>query len=240
MERIENIGFGELKLIQNPDYFCYGVDAVILADFANSICPDAEKIVDIGTGTGVIPLILSHKNKKAIFSGIEVQDESVDMAVRSCVLNSLEDRITIIKGDVADCKTYNGLKADVVLCNPPYFEKGGAIPNNKKEKFIARHETTAVFEDFVKAAAAILSGKGDFFIVHRPSRLVDIFYYCRKHKLEPKTMRMVSPKEGEAPNIVLIHCSAGGGKELKNLNNLYIYNNDGTYTDEIEKIYERK
>lgn len=240
MERIENIGFGDLKLIQNPDYFCYGVDAVILADFANSICPNAKQIVDMGTGTGIIPIILSHKNKEASLTGIEVQEDSADMAIRSCKMNSLDERISILLGDISDENTYKGLEADVVVCNPPYFTKGGAIPNNKKEKFIARHETTAVFEDFAKAAASMLKGKGDFFIVHRPSRLVDIFYYCRKYKLEPKTMRMVSPKEGEAPNIVLIHCSAGGGKELKTLNNLYVYNSDGTYTDEIETIYERK
>jgi len=240
MERIENIGFGNLQLIQNPDYFCYGVDAVILADFAHSICPNAEYIVDMGTGTGIIPIILSHKNKNALITGIEVQETSAKMAARSCKLNSLEKRISIITGDVSDSNVYSSLKADVVVCNPPYFTKGGAIPNNKKEKFIARHETTAVFEDFVETAASILKGKGDFFIVHRPSRLVDIFYYCRKHKLEPKTMRMVAPKEGETPNIVLIHCSAGGGKELKTLNTLYVYNSDGTYTDEIERIYERK
>jgi tRNA1Val (adenine37-N6)-methyltransferase len=240
MERIENIGFGNLQLIQNPEYFCYGVDAVILADFANSICPNAKRIVDMGTGTGIIPIILSHKNKEAELTGIEVQKDSADMAIRSCKMNALDERISIVLGDVADENTYQGIEADVVVCNPPYFTKGGAIPNNKKEKFIARHETTAVFEDFVKAASTMLKGKGDFFIVHRPSRLVDIFYYCRKYKLEPKTMRMVSPKEGEAPNIVLIHCSAGGGKELKTLNNLYVYNSDGTYTDEIETIYERK
>lgn len=239
MERIENIGFGNLRLIQDPECFCYGIDAVILADFVHSICPNSKRVVDMGTGTGIIPFILSHKNKNAVITGIELQKNSVDMAKRSCEMNELESRITIRNGDISNPDDYNDIKADVVVCNPPYFVKGGGILNDRKAKFIARHETTAVFEDFVKAAASMLNGKGDFFIVHRPSRLVDIFYYCRKYNLEPKDIRFVSPRDGDVPNIVLIHCVAGGGRELKFIENLYVYNTDGTYTNEIEYIYER-
>lgn len=240
MERIENTGFGDMKLIQDHDYFCYGIDAVILADYAHSICPDAGSIIDLGTGNGIVPVILSHKNRKAAITGIELQDKPAEMARRSCEMNGIQDRVRIINGDISDSDSYSGLKADMVTCNPPYFAKGGGIPSSTKPKFTARHETTAVFEDFVKAAAAVLQGKGHFFIVHRPSRLVDIFYYCRKYRLEPKDIRYVAPRIGQIPNIVLIHCVAGGGKELKTGKTLYVYNEDGSYTDEIERIYERK
>lgn len=240
MERIEETGFGNLKLIQDSECFCYGIDAVILADFANSFCPDAERIVDLGTGNGIVPLILSHKNKSAVITGIELQQKSADMARRSCEINNLQTRVSIRTGDIIEPEVYADLKADVVTCNPPYFARGGGIPNTLKPKYAARHETTAVFEDFVKAAAEILNPKGHFFVVHRPSRLVDIFYYCRKYSLEPKNIRFIAPREGETPNIVLVHCIAGGGRELKIGRTLNVYNPDGTYTDEIRYIYERE
>lgn len=242
MERIENIGFGDLKLIQNPDAFCYGIDAVILSDFAFSFCSNFKTAVDLGAGNGIIPFILSHKNKQADFIGIELQEDAVEMAKRSCSLNSLDSRIRFVQGDVAnlDWQKYAGKNIDMVTCNPPYFIKGGGIPNNNTGKFIARHETSATAEHFIKAAASILNGKGDFFLVHRPSRLVDIFYYCRKYGLEPKDIRFVVPRAGEAANIVLIHCAAGGGRELKMMNELRVYGSDGQYSDEIMNIYERK
>ena len=249
MERIENIGFGNLKLIQDSDQFCYGVDAVILADFANSICPGFKSAVDLGTGNGIIPMILSHKNPNALITGIEVQECAFDLAKRSCSLNNLEDRVSFIKADVCDIdekildevKTSEGEKyVDIVTCNPPYFTKGGAIPNKNSVKFIARHETTAAIEDFAKAAAKLLKRNGHLFLVHRPSRLVDIFYHCRKNGLEPKTLRMVVPKPSEAPNIVLVHCVKGGGKELSVMKELAVYNEDGEYSSEIQKIYERE
>ena len=240
MERVEDIGFGNLKLIQDPGCFCCGIDAVILADYAHTYCPDALKIVDLGTGNGIVPLILSHKNKKAGITGIEIQEEAADMARRSCRINNLQNRITIRTGDIIESETYSGLQADAVTCNPPYFVKGGGILNNRKPKYIARHETTAVFDDFARAASEILNTKGHFFIVHRPSRLVDIFWSCRKYRLEPKDIRFVAPKAGEVPNIVLVHCVAGGGRELKIDRTLYVHDENGCYTDEIETIYERE
>ncbi len=242
MERIENIGFGELKLIQDSDGFCYGVDAVILADFAYSFCGDFKFAVDLGTGTGIIPFILSHKNKSARLVGIELQEYYVEMAKRSCLLNGLEERIAFLQGDVAriEREIFKGEKIDIVTCNPPYFARGGGIPSASSSKFIARHETVASIEDFVRTAAELLAGTGHFFMVHRPSRLVDIFYYCRKYRLEPKDIRYVVPKAGEIPNIVLIHCVAGGGRELKIMKELHVYESDGKYSDEIQRIYERK
>lgn len=253
MERIENTGFGDIKLIQDPEQFCYGVDAVILADFANSIYPEFSNAVDLGTGNGIIPFILSHKNKDAAFTGVEVQPDAADMARRSCEMNGLEDRIEFIVADVLDITSgdffeksgsvmphFRKSEVDMVTCNPPYFTKGGAIPSSSKAKFIARHETTAQVEDFIRAAGVLLKRKGHFFMVHRPSRLADIFYFCRKYGLEPKDLRMVVPKPGEAPNIVLIHCIKGGGRELNVMKELAVYNEDGSYSDEIEHIYERK
>lgn len=251
MERIENTGFGNIKLIQDPEQFCYGVDAVILADFANSLYPAFKKAADLGTGNGIIPLILSHKNSEAHITGVEIQPDAADMAMRSCRLNGLEEKINFVVADVidiADCKLGESINdpalcegaMDMVTCNPPYFVKGGAIPSTSKAKFIARHETTAGVEDFIKAAEKLLKRKGHFFMVHRPSRLADIMYYCRKYGLEPKDMRMVVPKPGEAPNILLIHCIKGGGRELNVMKELSVYNEDGSYSDEIEHIYERK
>ncbi len=252
MERIENTGFGNIKLIQDPDQFCYGVDAVILADFAYSLCPDFTRVADLGTGNGIIPFILSHKNCEAHITGVEVQAAAADMARKSCKMNGLDEQIDFVVADVLDivddtiadsikesCDLGNGTM-DMVTCNPPYFVKGGAIPSRIKAKFIARHETTAQIEDFIKAADKLLKRKGHFFMVHRPSRLADILYYCRKHGLEPKDMRMVVPKPGEAPNIVLIHCIKGGGRELNVMKELAVYKEDGSYSDEIEVIYERK
>ena len=252
MERIENTGFGNLKLIQDTEQFCYGVDAVILADFACNLYPGFSEAVDLCTGNGIIPLILSHKNRDARICGIDIQNDAIELAERSCRLNCLDNRLSFVCGDIMQICTdsekgntgrgceWEAGSYDMVTCNPPYFARGGAVPAENRHRFIARHETTASVEDFVKAAALLLGKHGHFFMVHRPHRLVDIFYYSRKHGLEPKDMRMVVPKPGEAPNIVLIHCIKGGGKELKVMKELAVYGEDGDYSEETEKIYERK
>ena len=241
MERVENIGFGDLKLIQDPKGFCYGVDAVILADFAYNIFSRFKMAADLGTGNGIIPFILSHKNKDAKFIGVELQKSSVQMAERSCELNKLQSRVEFFQADISklDKSIYFDKDIDMVTCNPPYFPKGGGIPSGNESKFIARHETVADIGDFIKAASDMLNGSGDFFMVHRPSRLVDIFYYCRKNRIEPKNIRFVVPRQGQPPNIVLVHCRAGGGRELKIMKDLCIYGSGRSYSDEIMKIYER-
>ena len=235
-ERIDEIGFSNLRLIQKPEEFCYGVDAVILADFASK--KKAARIVDLGTGTGIVPVILSHKTKAEFIYGIEYQKNSFDRAVRNVELNGLADRLEFINANVAE---FDGLKewADAVTTNPPYMVSNGAITNENTAKTIARHETVGTLEDFVKCASGILKNKGDFYMVHRPSRLVDIFVTCRKYRLEPKEIRFVAPRKGERPNIILVHCVKNGGAELKILNDLYVYEQPGVYCDEIEKIYER-
>lgn len=259
--RVENIGFGNLKLKQNPTEFCYGIDAVILADFAVSICKNFNRAVDLGTGTGIIPFILSHKavSENSKILGVDVQQTCVNMARESCRMNRLENRINFICADVSDIagiessadferisrdtilsETLESGGFDIVTSNPPYVAKGSGLINGNKGKFIARQETTADVEDFIKAASKLVRKKGHFFMVHRPSRLVDIIYYCRKYMLEPKTLRFVSPRKNEAPNIVLIHCVQGGGKELLVRENMLVYDDKGEYSNEINKIYERK
>lgn len=235
-ERIDETGFGNLKLIQKPDEFCYGVDAVILADFASG--KKVKRVVDLGTGTGIVPIIMSHKTNAEFLYGIEYQKDSFDRAKRNIELNDLAGRVDFINANVAD---FEGLKewADVVTTNPPYMVSNGAITNDNSAKTIARHETVGNLDDFVRCAAGILKNKGDFYMVHRPSRLVDIFCTCRKYRLEPKEIRLVASQIGEIPNIVLIHCVKNGGTELKILNNLYVYEDKGIYSEEIQRIYER-
>lgn len=242
-ERIDDIGFGNLKLIQKPKDFCYGVDAVILADFAaNNAKTFPRVIADLGTGTGVIPLILSYKTGASEIYGVEVQRDSYERAVRNAKLNLLEDRLTFINGDVKDkfCWGAN-LKeaADMVVSNPPYFKSGGGIVNDKSAKAVARHETTAGLEDFMECAAYLLKPKGDFFMVHRPSRLVDVCCFGRAAGLEPKEIRFVSPTEGGIPNIMLIHMVKGGGSELRFMTPLAVYDGEGNYTEELLKAYNR-
>lgn len=240
-ERVDEIGFGKLKLIQKPKDFCYGVDAVILADFAaKNLKKTPQVMVDLGTGTGVIPLILSHKTETARIYGVEIQEDSFERAKRNAVLNNLEDRISFVNGDVKAFKIWGEkLKGtvDAVVSNPPYFISGGAIINDLAPKTIARHETTAGLDDFLKCAAYLLKPKGDLFMVHRPSRLADICCYGRANGLEPKSMCFVSPKKESIPNILLVHMVKGGGKEIKFQQPLSVYSEDGNYTKELLEAY---
>lgn len=235
-ERIDNIGFSDLKLIQKPDEFCYGVDAVILADFASQ--KRVKRVVDLGTGTGIIPLIMSHKTSAEKLYGVEYQKDSYDRAVRNAALNGLEGRLEFINANVSEL---SGLEewADAVTSNPPYMEFNGALTNENDAKAIARHEIAGTLEDFIKCASRTLKNRGDFYMVHRPSRMVDIFYLCRKYRLEPKEIRFVAPVQGKTANILLVHCVKNGGSELKILPDLYVYKDKGVYSDEIQRIYER-
>jgi len=240
-ERIDEIGFGNLRLIQKPEDFCYGIDAVLLATFAE-IGKDS-KVIDLGTGTGIMPMILSHRTLAAEIVGVEIQADSYERAVRNVALNELDRRVRMIHSDVKnliDGKLVNRYCFDAVLSNPPYVKGDGGLKNRQGAKAIARHETTASLSDFISEAALLLRDRGDFYMVHRPSRLVDISILCRQYKLEPKEMRFVSPNRESAPNILLIHCVKHGRPELKILDPLYVYREDGSYTDEIMKLYERK
>lgn len=243
-ERVDATGFGELELIQKPEEFCYGVDAVLLADFAavNGKKP-AGLAVDLGTGTGVIPLILSHKTSIERILGVEVQAGSYERAVRNVKLNRLEGRLEMVHGDVNDYLNGWGRKldlagkADWVTCNPPYTAGSCGLTSSNAAKHIARHETTADLETFLKCSAYILRDKGELFLVHRPSRIVDICCFGRQHGLEVKTLRFVSPTPGAAANILLVHMVKGGGREARLLAPLAVHDKYGGYTEELQQAY---
>lgn len=239
-ERIDEIGFGNLRLIQKPEDFCYGIDAVLLATFAE--IKKNARVIDLGTGTGVIPLILSHRTEAAEIIGVEVQQDSWERGCRNIHLNGLSGRIRMIHGDVKHLVKEKALEKhsfDTVLTNPPYIKSDGGIKNKESARTIARHETTAELSDFIAETSLLLKDRGDFYMVHRPNRLVDICVLCRRHRLEPKELRLVSPNKDTAPNILLIHCVKHGRPELKFMDPLYVYQEDGVYTDEIMKLYER-
>jgi len=239
-ERIDNTGFGNLRLIQKPEDFCYGIDAVLLATFAE--VGKNKKVVDLGTGTGIIPMILSHRTEASEIVGVEVQQDSYERGMRNIQLNDLGGRVRLIHGDVKQLvkdKLVCKHSFDVVVTNPPYIKGGGGLKNREQTRTIARHETTAGLSDFIREASLLLKDRGDFYMVHRPNRLVDISIACRQHKLEPKELRLVSPNKDSAPNILLLHCVKHGRPELKFLDPLYVYQEDGSYTDEIMLLYER-
>lgn len=244
--RLDETGFGQVKILQNPEEFCYGVDAVLLADMASKEInqKNQSRVIDLGTGTGIVPLILSHKTKAGYIAGVELQEHSYNTALKNIKLNGLEGRLDFLQADVHDIAMKKSKEPelgtfDVVTTNPPYTENQGGLTSKNKAKAIARHETTASLEDFVKASAGLLRDKGDFYMVHRPSRLVDICYLCRKYKLEPKELQFISGKPLEKPNIILVHCVKNGNRELKLMNPLFVHNEDGGYSREILEIYEK-
>ncbi|MEY8369522.1 tRNA1(Val) (adenine(37)-N6)-methyltransferase [Anaerovoracaceae bacterium 42-11] len=241
--RLDRTGFGDLEIFQRPEEFCYGVDAVLLADFAAGGAArrkQACRMMDLGTGTGIVPLILSHKTQAAYIAGMEVQEGAWQLAEKNRLHNGLESRLEFFHRDVKDFDKAQSGTFDVVTTNPPYTEGSCGIESSNRAKAIARHETTASLDDFVRTAAALLKDKGDFYMVHRPGRLVDICESCRKHGLEPKEMRFVSGKPLEKPNIILVHCVKHGNRELRFLHPLYVHNEDGSYSEEVLKIYEKK
>ena len=237
-ERLDDIGFGGLWLIQKPGEFCYGIDAVLLADFASA--GKAGKIADLGTGTGIIPLILSHKTESEEIWGIEIQKDSWSRAVRAAKLNQLEDRLHFVCCDVKEAaEQLTAGSFDVVVSNPPYTRAVCGMQSENRAKMIARHETTAGLEDFILAASRLLRKGGSFFLIHRPERIPDICWHCRNCGMETKEMRLVSTNRDVKPSMVLVRCVKGGGNELRFRNPLYIYRQNGSYTSEIQRIYER-
>ena len=237
--RRDDIGFGGYSLLQDDEAFCYGVDAVLLADLAHA--RQSDRVMDLCTGNGVIPLIIYAKYRPKSISGIEIQKSAYELAVKNAADNGLSEKISFFNMDALDVKKRFAAESfSLVCCNPPYTEKGHGIPGANESIHIARHETSAALSDFTAAAAWLLPNGGRFCMVHRPSRLADIMQCCREQGLEPKTLRMVAPHRGAAANIVLVECVKGGGRELKVLPELIVRNPDGSFTDEIEEIYCRK
>lgn len=237
-ETLDDLQIGNIYVIQKKDAFRFGVDAVLLANYSK--IKNNSTVVDLCSGTGIIPFILAGKTKAKSITGLEIQEEIVEMACRSVTYNNLEDKVNFVQGDLKSLEVLSKLpKADIVTVNPPYkLEKSGII-NSDDKNAIARHEICCNLEDVIKASKFILKDNGKLFMVHRPERMADIFYLMRKYKIEPKNVRLVYPNIKKAPNIVLIEGCKGGGAFLKWEVPLYVYNEDGTYTDEIERIYGR-
>lgn len=236
-ERIDDLEFKNLKIIQNEEGFCFGIDAVLLSDFAKKIKKGA-KVLDLGTGTGIISILLCGKTKLKEIIGVEVQEEVYKMATRSAKLNDLEDKFKLINENIKDLdKIYENGTFDAIVTNPPYKKKDSGIENENEKKLISRHEILATLEDFIKISSKMLKDKGEFYIIHRPERMVDLFELMRKHKIEPKEVQMVFSKENVAPKMILVKGVKNGKSYLKFKENIYVYNEDNTYTDQILKIY---
>nr|WP_317356387.1 tRNA1(Val) (adenine(37)-N6)-methyltransferase [uncultured Tyzzerella sp.] len=235
-ERIDELHRNNYVIIQDAKRFCFGIDAVLLSDFAKAKKNDI--VFDIGTGTGIIPILMSAKTEAKKFFAIDIQKESVDMAKRSVSLNNLDDKIEIFHLDIKNVfEKFEKNSINVVTSNPPYMNVGGGIVNEYDAKAIARHEIFCNLEDIIKATSLLLKPNGKFYMVHRPNRLCDIIYTLRQYKLEPKTIRFVQPFEDKEPNMVLIESIKNSKPFLKILPNLIVYNKNKQYTDEINKIY---
>ena len=214
-ERIDDLEFKNLKIIQDKDGFCFGIDSVLLSDFAKNI-RNNSKVMDLGTGTGILCILLSGKTKNTTFVGTEIQQEVAEMAKRSVKLNNLEDRINILNENILNLKSiYNKKSFDAVVTNPPYKKNNTGVVNIEDKKLISRHEVTASLEDFIHTASYLLQDFGEFYMVHRPDRLVDIFSIMRKEKIEPKIIRFVYPKNNKKANMVLIKGVKRGNQFLE-------------------------
>lgn len=239
-ERIDDLEFKGLKIIQNTDGFCFGIDSVLLSDFSKNIRVNS-KVIDLGTGTGILPILLSGKTENCTFTGVEIQEDVSNMARRSVKLNCLEDKIKIINDNILNLKNnFERNTFDVVVTNPPYKKINTGITNNEEKKNISRHEITASLEEFIKVSSYLLKDLGEFYMVNRPNRLVDIFYTMRKEKIEPKKIRFICPNENKPANLVLIKGVKNGRPFLEVEKDLFIYNKEGCYTDEVLKIYNKQ
>lgn len=243
-ERIDDLGINDLKIIQNKEYFCFGTDSVLLANFVKSENSN-NVILDLCSGSGVIPIILSAKKKYKKIFGVELQSEMYDLFDRNIKINNLEDSIISINENVKDIKDIRKKitsimekdKIDIITCNPPYKEIGTGLTTNHDVKTIAKCEVMCNLEDIFITSSKLLGKGGKLYLVHKPERLSDLIYFGRKYNLEAKEIRFVYPKINKKPSIVLISYRKDGGNETKVLEPLIEYNDDMSFTDEIYRIY---
>ena len=235
-ERVDDLQNG-FFVIQDPKKFCFGMDAVLLSGFAR--VKKDEAALDMGTGTGIIPILLSQRTEGKHFTGLEIQAECAEMAARSVRYNCLEDRVRIVQGDIKEAAGIFGAASfDVVTCNPPYMIGQHGLRNPDLPKAIARHEVLCNLEDVVSQAARVLRDRGRFYMVHRPFRLAEIMNELTKYKLEPKRMQLVYPYIDREPNMVLIEALKGGNSRITVEPPLIVYKEPGVYTENILKIYD--
>ena len=241
-EKIDDLQRSGLRIIQDPARFCFGMDAVLLTGFVQEGIGGRsmarEELLDLGTGTGIIPLLMSAKADFSFLTGLEIQQDSAEMAQRSVQLNRLESRIRIVQGDIREADAlFAPASFGVVTCNPPYMIHSPGRQNSDSPKAIARHEILCDFEDVARAAERLLKSGGHFYLVHRPFRLAEIMTTLRDHGLEPKRMRLVYPYVDREPNMVLLDCVRGGRPRLAVEKPLIVYRAPGEYTDEIYEVY---
>ena len=235
-ERLDDLQRNGYQIIQKKDGFCFGMDAVLLSGFA-AVKP-GEKAIDLGTGTGIIPILLEAKYEGEHYTGLEIQDEVAEMAARSVALNHLEERVSIVKGDIKEAsRLFGAASFDVVTSNPPYMNDAHGLKNPDLPKATARHEVPCTLDDVAREAAKLLRPGGRFYMVHRPHRLIEIITALTKYKLEPKRMKMVHPFVDKEANMVLIEAVRGGKSMIKVEAPIVVYREPGVYTQEIYDIY---
>jgi len=235
-ERIDDLQRNGYHIIQNPEKFCFGMDAVLLTGFARA--QEKDVLLDIGTGTGIIPLLMSAKYGCAHLTRLEIQEESADMARRSVAMNGLRDTIDIVTGDVKEAdKIFKSASFDCITCNPPYMIGQHGLTNPDAPKAIARHEVLCTLEDVVRAVAKLLKPGGHFYMVHRPFRLAEIMTTLSQYKLEPKRMQLVYPYIDKEPNMVLVEAVRGGKPRMTVEKPLIIFESPGVYMPEIRDVY---
>ena len=238
-ERIDDLQYKGLKLIQNKNGFCFGVDSVLLSDFAKDIKSNSV-VMDIGTGTGIIGILLCGKTNLRKIYGVEIQTDVAEMAKRSIELNHLKNRFEIINCDINQIFEFlEPNSMDSIVTNPPYKKANTGVQNEEEKQIISRHEVKCTLEDIVEKSSKLLKDRGAFYMVHRAERLVDIVCVLRKYRLEPKNIRFVHPKPKEKPNLILVKAVKYANPFLKIDKPLVIHDEDGNYTEEVNRIYDR-
>lgn len=235
-ERLDDLQIKGYGIIQTPGRFCFGMDAVLLSSFAK--VKKQERALDLGTGTGILPILLEAKNEGAHYTGLEIQKESVDMARRSVMYNGLEDKVDVAEGDIRIASEIFGASSfQVITVNPPYMIGDHGVKNKKEALYIARHEALCTLDDVLRESARLLTPKGRFYMVHRPFRLPEILSKMSANRIEPKRMRLVHPYVDKEPNLVLVEGLRGGNPRMKVEPPLVVYERDGSYTEELLRIY---
>lgn len=237
-ETLEDLQLSGLRIIQKKDGFRFGIDAVLLSDFAKDI--KAEKMLDMCTGSGIIPVLLSKKTSIPKIFGIEIQQEVFDAAKRSLELNGLSERISFECADIKNSvEIYGKRQFGLITCNPPYMPSACGVKNELTSKVIARHEVMCTLEDVITNAAMLLKQQGHLVMVHKPTRVADILCLMRENKIEPKRIRFIHKTAGDEPSLVLVDGTYRGGRELRIMPPLYLYDENGEETSELKRIYGR-
>lgn len=240
-ERVDDLQIEDLRLIQNPEWFCFGTDAVLLSDFSSSSIKKDAKVLDLCSGNGIIPILLSAKSPATKIYGLEIQEAVAEMAKRSVRLNKLEDKVEMICGDLKNSEELFGRSFfNNIVCNPPYKEAGGGLVNKSDPTTLARHEILCSLEDIVRVSSIILEPYGKLSMIHRPERLADIMCLMRKYRIEPKRLRFVHPLPEKTATMILVEGAYCGKPKLFLEPPLYVYKEPKVYSDEILHIYNRK